>query len=251
MSTLTIAAHDLRAMFLSPLAWTVLAVVQLITAYLFLIQLDTFMVIQPRLAAVAGAPGVTDLVVAPLLGNAAVVLLLVAPLLTMRCISEERRSGSITLLLSAPVSMTEIVLGKYLGILGFMLIMVALMATMVLTLSAGTTLDLGKVAAGFLALTLLLGSFAAVGLYMSAIAPHPTVAGISGFGALLLLWIIDWAGQSEGQVSGLFGYLSMLRHYHALLKGLIHSQDVAYFLLVIATFLALSIRHLEGRRLSR
>jgi ABC-2 type transport system permease protein len=246
----TIAARELRSLFLSPLAWAVLAVVQFILAYLFLSQVDNYLVWQPRLAAVEGAGGVTDLIIAPVLADAAVVLLLVAPLLTMRTLSEERRNRTLSLLLSAPVSMTEIVIGKYVGVLSFFLILLALLALMPLSLLAGTELDLGKLAAGLMGLGLLLAAFVATGLFMSALTEQPALAAISTFGLLLLLWIIDWAGNSGHQASGLFAYLSMLRHYEMLLKGLVNSTDVSYYLLVIVLFLVLSIRRLDADRLS-
>ena len=246
---LTIAGRELRSLFLSPLAWAILATVQFIIAYLFLSQVDAYLMVQPRLAAVEGAPGVTDLVIAPMLGNAAIILLLITPMITMRVLSEERRNRTISLLFSAPVSMTEIILGKYLGVLGFFLILLAMIALMPLSLLAGTELDLGKLATGLLGLTLLLAAFSAIGLFMSALTDQPTIAAISTFGLLLLLWIIDWAGNSEAQVSGLFGYLSMLRHYETLLKGLLHSTDIIYYLLVTILFLGLSIRRLDADRL--
>jgi ABC-2 type transport system permease protein len=246
----TIAARELKSLFLSPLAWAVLAVVQFLLAYLFLAQVDNFMALQPRLAALEGAPGVTDLIVAPLLGDAAVVLLLVTPLITMRIFSEERRNGTLSLLFSAPVSMTEIVLGKYLGVLGFFLILLAMVAAMPLSLLAGTPLDLGKFGAGLLGLGLQLAAFSAAGLYLSALTEQPTVAAVSTFGLLLLLWIIDWAGNSGVQVSGLLHYLSLLRHYESLLKGLFNSADIIYYLLFILGFVGLSIRRLDAYRLS-
>jgi ABC-2 type transport system permease protein len=245
----TIAARELRSLFLSPLAWAILAVVQFIIAYLFLSAVDAYLMVQPRLAAIEGAPGVADLVIAPLFGNAAIILLLITPMITMRVLSEERRNRTISLLFSAPVSMTEIILGKYLGVLGFFLVLLAMIALMPLSLLAGTELDLGKLAAGLAGLTLLLAAFSAIGLFMSALTDQPTIAAISTFGLLLLLWIIDWAGKSEAQVSGLFAYLSMLRHYETLLKGLIHSTDVAYYLLITILFLGLSIRRLDADRL--
>jgi ABC-2 type transport system permease protein len=247
---LTIAARELRSLFLSPLAWSVLAVVQFIVAYLFLAQVDSFMTLQPRLAGLEGAPGVTDLIVAPLLGDAAIVLLLITPLITMRILSEERRNGTLSLLFSAPVSMTEIVLGKYLGLLGFFFILLAMLVAMPLSLLAGTPLDLGKLAAGVLGLGLLLAAFCAAGLYLSSLTEQPTVAAISTFGLLLLLWIIDWAGKGGAEVSGVLHYLSLLRHYEPLLRGLVHSTDVLYYLLFIFTFLVLSIRRLDADRLS-
>jgi len=250
MVIVTIALREFRSLFLSPLAWAILAVVQIIMAYMFRIQLDAFVQLQPQLAAREGAPGLTDIVVAPLLGNAAIVLLLIAPLLTMRLISEERRSQSLTLLFSAPVSMTEIILGKYTGIVAFFLVILALIVFMPLTLVlGGNALDMGKFAAGVLGLALMIASFAALGLFMSALTSYPGVAAVSSFGVLLLLWILDWAGGKETAASGLFGYLSLVRHYESFLKGVFNSADLLYYLLFIATFLVLAIRRLDADRL--
>jgi len=102
MMIFTLAQRELRTLFLSPLAWSILAVVQFILAYLFLSQLNEFLTLQPQLKVIEGAPGVTDLVVVPVYGSAAFILMMVVPLLTMRVISEERRSRSLPLLLSAP-----------------------------------------------------------------------------------------------------------------------------------------------------
>jgi ABC-2 type transport system permease protein len=245
----TIAARELKSMFLSPLAWAVLAVVQLILAYVFLVGLDNFMQYQAQLAMTPDAPGLTDVVAAPLFGTAAVVFLLVAPLLTMRLVSEEHRNRTLSLLFSAPVSMTEIVLGKFLGVAAFLLVMVLLTALMPASLLFGSALDLGKLAAGILGLMLVTLAFAAAGLYMSTLTTQPTVAAISTFGLLLLLWIIDWAGQTQERIGGVLTYLSLTRHYEALLKGLFNSADVAYYLLFITAFLILSIRRLDNERL--
>jgi ABC-2 type transport system permease protein len=245
-----LAVHELRRLFLSPLAWAILAVVMLILGYLFLVQVDAFLRFQPQLATVQGAPGVTEVVVAPLLSNAAIVLLLVVPLITMRLISEERRGQTLSLLFSAPVSLTEIILGKYLGVLGFFLIMLALIAVMPLSLLAGGTLDFGMVISGFLGLALLLASFGALGLFMSTLTAQPAIAAVSTFGALLLLWILDWAGETgRSGGGGLFGYLSLLRHYDPMLKGVFDSSDLVYYLLFILTFLVLSVRRLDADRL--
>ena len=152
---LNIALRELRSMFLSPLAWTVLAVSQLILCWIFFSQIDAFFSIQEEITTLANAPGVTDLVVAPLLEIASVMLLMISPLLTMRLISEERRNGTLTLLLSSPISISEIVLGKFLGIALFYLILVGMISLMPLSLMMGTDLDLGKLAAGLLGLLLL------------------------------------------------------------------------------------------------
>jgi len=247
---LTIALRELKNLFLSPLAWAIMAVLQLIVAYLFLIQLDTFMQLQPRLAGIEGAPGVTDIVVAPLLQTTGFLLLLIAPAITMRVFSDERRNRTLSLLLSAPVSMTEIVLGKFLGVTLFFLLLLAMLITMPLSLYAGTTLDAGKLAAGILGLALVLTSFAAIGVFMSSLTEQPVVAAISTLGLLILLWIVDWSGASQEQVSALFQYLSIKTHFESFLKGLFSTADVGYYLLLITTFLILSIRRLDQQRLT-
>ena len=250
MIIFSIAARELRSLFLSPLAWTILAVVQFILAYIFLAQIDVFLQVQPRLAALEGAPGMTELVIVPLFGNAAILLLLVVPLVTMRLISEERKAQTISLLFSAPVSMTEIIIGKYLGIMGFLFIMLGLITLMPLALLLGGALDGGMLLSGLLGLTLLLASFAAVGLFMSTLTAQPAVAAISTFGVLLLLWILDWAGSnSPGGIKGAFGYLSMLRHYELLLKGMFDSSDMIYYLLLVILFLGLSVHRLNADRI--
>lgn len=251
MMALTIAGRELRTLFLSPLAWSILGVIQILLGYMFLAQLDYYLNLQPRIAGMEDVPGVTDLIVVPLFGNAGVILMLVTPLLTMRLISEERRNKTLSLLFTAPVSMAEIILGKYLGVFGFMLVMVGMIAVMPLYLLAGGSLDMGKFLACVVALTLLLAGFAAVGLFISALSTHPTVAAISTFGALLLLWILDWTGSMEGNASGALEYMSMLHHYEALLKGLVSTMDLIYFVLFIVTFLVLSVHSLDNDRLQK
>jgi ABC-2 type transport system permease protein len=245
----TIAARELRSLFLSPLAWTMLAVVQVIIAYLFLAQVDFFLQIQPRLPQLPGAPGLTEIVVAPTLSSAALILLLVVPMLTMRLVSDELRNQTLSLLFSAPVSMSAIILGKYCGVLGFLFIQLLLIALMPCALLLGGSLDFGILASGLLGLFLLLAGFAAVGLFMSTLTAQPVIAAISTFGVLLLLWIIDWSGATAGKGAGVFGYLSMLRHYESLLKGVFNSTDVVYYLLLIVGFIVLSIRRLDSYRL--
>ena len=112
----------------------------------------------------------------------------------------------------------------------------------------GGNLDLGKLAAGILGLALVLAAFGAIGLFMSSLTRQPAVAAITSFGILLFLWIIDWAGSARDEGSALFAWLSLLRHYEGLLKGLIESQDLAYYLLLILVFIGLTIRRLDAKR---
>lgn len=171
-----IAARELRGLFHSPLAWSLLGVMQLIMAWTFLHQLDGFVQLQPKLASIPDVPGVTELVAVYVLSAAASLLMLFIPLLSMRLLSEEYRSGSFSLLLSAPVSMTQIVLGKYLGLLGFLGLALLLVILMPLSLLMGARLDWGLLAAAFLGLVLMSAAFAAIGLYISSLSRQPAVA---------------------------------------------------------------------------
>jgi len=179
-------------------------------------------------------------------------MMLVTPLLTMRLISEERRNKSLALLLSAPVSMTEIIIGKYIGMLGFAAIMIIMMTLMPLSLYFAGTIDGGLLFAIVLGISLLLAAFISIGLYMSSLTAQPTIAAMSTFGVLLMLWVIDWAGGKTSEAtSGLLEYLSMLRHFEAFTKGVFNSSDFIYYVLFISLFLILSIRRLDGDRLQR
>jgi len=244
----TIAGRELRSLFLSPLAWVILAVIQGLCAYFFLLYVDLFLQLQPRVAAAPTGPGITDIIVAPLYSTAATVLLLVVPLLTMRLVSEERRNQTLSLLISAPVSMTEIILGKFVGVFSFVLIMLILIALMPLSLLAGGSLDVGIWFSGLLGLILLLATFCSVGLFISTLTSQPTVAAIGSFGILLLLWILNLAG-TTGSGGELFTYLSILSHYQALLQGNFSSTDIVYYLLLTGLCLILSVHRLDADRL--
>ncbi len=242
-----IAMRELRSLFLSPLAWVMLGVLQVILALLFLLMVDQFAEFQTRLLGMQNAPGITEVVVAPLFSNAGVILLLIAPLITMRLISEERRNRSLSLLFTAPVTMTQIVLGKYVAALLFFMIVVVLMILMPLSLLAGGSLDWGLFAAAILGLVLLLSTFAAIGVFMSSLTQSPTVAAVATFGVLLLLWILDWSNAgSAGKV--VLTYISLTSHYQAFLKGVFDSADAAYYLLLTIAFLVLTVRRLDADR---
>jgi len=244
-----IGRREFSAMFQSPLAWVILAVIQFILGYMFLTNLDNFFLLQPQLMGLQNTPGVTDIVVAPLMQVAAIILLMVMPLLTMRSIAEEKRNRSLTLLVSAPLSMTEIVLGKFAGLMLFVLVLVSMLMLMPLSLYLGTTPDSGKLLSIYLGMLLLLGAFSAIGLYLSSLTENQTIAAVGSFGILLMLWIIDWLSESVTNGQSLLAYLSLLGHHESLLEGVFDSSDIAYYLLLITAFLGLTIRQLDRERL--
>ena len=250
MNVLAIAGRELRGLFLSPLSWVVLAITQAFVAYAFLVQLELFVQLKADLSALPGAPGLTAIVVAPSIKAAGMVMLLAAPLVTMRLVSEERRSGTLSLLMSAPVSMSEIVIGKYLGVMGFFAVAVLVITPTLLSLLAGGPLDYGLVASGLLGLLLLVASFAAAGLFMSTLTAHPAVAAVATFGLLLAMWNVDWAGTGANEgVRPLLAYLGITSHFNPMLQGVVDSADLVYHLLVVGTFLILSIRRMDAVRL--
>ena len=244
-----IAKQEFKTMFLSPMAWVILAALQTLLGYMFLAQLDNFYLLQPQLLQLKNTPGVTDIVVAPLFQLSAIILLMIMPLITMRCIAEEKRNRTLSLLISSPLSMTDIVLGKFFGLFFFVIVLVSLLMLMPLSLVLGTTLDFGKLFSIYLSMLLLLGSFAAIGLYLSSLTENQTIAAVATFGALLMLWMIDWLGDTVGDGQTVVAYLSLLRHHQNLLEGVFDTGDIAYYLLLIITFLVLTVRQLDRERM--
>jgi len=241
-----IAMKELRLLFASPLAWVVLAFLQGFFAWVFLTQLQSWLELQAQIAAQPGAPGVTQWVVAPLFATATIVLLMVVPLLSMRLVAEERRAQTLPFLLSSPVSITQIVLGKYLALLLFLGLAVGLIVLMAVSLLAAGRLDIGLLGANALGLLLMGGSFAAVGLYLSCLTAQPLIAAVGTFAVLLALWLINIATRDPDSLLHMF---SLMRHFENFSKGIVAIPDLAYYLVLIALFLFLSIRRLDGDRL--
>lgn len=167
----------------------------------------------------------------------------------MKLISEERQNGTLQLLFSSPVSMTQIVLGKYLGALLFFSLIILQISLMPLSLLLGANLDLGKFAAGMLAQFLNIAAFIALGLYMSSLSRQPGSAAVGTYGILIMLWIINIAGSANTGESNFFNYLSITHHSIQMLRGIVQTADLAYFLLFSFVFIVLSIRQLDAQRL--
>jgi ABC-2 type transport system permease protein len=166
----------------------------------------------------------------------------------MRLFAEERKSGSLTLLLSSPASLPEIVLGKFLGLGSFMLAALALLALMPLTLEFGTQLDLGRIFAGLLGLLLMMSAFGAAGLFVSTLTKEPTIAAVVSFGLLLLIWLLQILGNQPGVLGQVFTYLSLIGHFESLRRGIFNSADVLYYCLFTGLFLWLAVLRLDAER---
>jgi len=242
----TIANKELRSMFASPQAWVVLAFLQFVLALIFLKQIDSFLMVQAQLARTPNAPGLTEIAIVPMFGVASMVLLMSVPLLTMRLVSEERRNQTMAMLMSAPVSMTEIILGKFLAMVVFLALINLLILFMATSLLAGGTIDMGLLAANLAGLMLLGCSFAAIGLFISCLTTHPVVAAILSLAVFLGLWIINIAANDPQSWLHL---VSLLKRFEGFMNGSIAVTDLIYFGLLTATFIILSIRRLDSDRL--
>lgn len=245
LTTLAIARTEARRIFVSPLAWAVLAVMQAILGVVFLLLILEYAQ-NPR--GQDKYTGLADYIGGGLYSFATIVLLLIMPILTMRLFAEERKSGSLTLLLSSPVSLIQVVLGKFLGLSVFIFATIALLASMPLVLLVGSNLDLGRISAGLLGLTLLMMSLGAAGLFVSTLTKEPTIAAVGSFGLLLLFWMMQILGTQHGWIGDVLGYLALVSHFESMRRGIFNSADVVYYLLFTGLFLWLAVLRLDSER---
>ncbi|HEX5364060.1 MAG TPA: ABC transporter permease subunit [Gallionella sp.] len=241
-----IAMRELRSLFTLPSSWFIFAVLQFIFAWFFLARLEAFLEIQPQLAQLANPPGVTITIAAPMFNTIALLLMMLTPMYTMRLIAEERRNQTLQLLLSAPLSDRHIVLGKFLGMLLFMIALTISVPVMLYSLALGTSLDHGLMLSNAIGLLLLTASFAALGLYVSALTSQPVIAAIGALAAQVGLWLADIGASAPDSP---WHALSPLGHFQNFNAGLLSSSDILFFVLFTGGFLLLTIRRLHNNRI--
>ncbi len=236
-------------MWYTPIAWVLFAVALFILGLLLLILLNNFYNdVQAKLAGLEQAPGLTDLVIAPYMFWVAIVGILLVPLFAVRCATEERHFGSNLLLSSAPISATQIVLGKYIALLWLTLIYILISSSFALILGYFTPIDYGKIGAACLAAFLFIGSFNAAALFIANLTRVPIIATAGIIGFLLLMVMLHLSGSAAASSSELFLYLSNIPHLASLLSGSIDTTHIAYFLLFTVLFLTLCVRRLALSR---
>jgi ABC-2 type transport system permease protein len=229
------------------MGWVVLALLQFVFGTFFLIGVDQYFQTMSGAMRPEQRIGITAFVGQSVFGIASFVMLFAVPLLSMRLISEERRQQTLTFLFSAPLSITEVVLGKFLGLVSFLSIVIVFIAAMVSSMNLWTEVDFGYIFSNVLGLWLLVASFSALGIYVSSLTSQPVVAGIITFIALFALLILDHF--LAGDPTSTMAYLSLMRHFEPFSRGLLDTKDFAYFILFIITFLTLTIRRLDADRL--
>lgn len=242
-----IVRKELKSLFSSPMGWVVLALLQFVFGTFFLIGVDQYFQTMSGVMRPEERVGLTAFVGQNVFSIASFIMLFAVPLLSMRLISEERRHHTLPFLFSAPLSITEIVLGKFLGLVSFLSIVIVFAAVMMSSMNLWTDVDFGYIFSNILGLWLLVASFSALGIYVSSLTSQPVVAGIITFIALFALLILDHF--LAGDPSSTMAYLSLMQHFEPFSRGLLSSSDFAYFVLFIITFLTLTVRRLDADRL--
>ena len=243
-----IARNEWRRLFAQPLAWALLAATLAVLAYFFLLTLQGFLGLSPKLAGLPSAPGMTDLVALPLLRAVASVLLIVAPLLGMRAIAGERQSGTLALLQCSGIGATRIVLGKFIALCGFFAVLAALALAMPASLAIGTHPDWGRLCTGLLGLLLFAAALTAIAIAASSFTRQVVVAAIVALALNLVLWMLDAGARHEGVSSDFINYLALPTHLEPFLHGIVATVDVVYFALIVAVALTLAARRLDAER---
>jgi ABC-2 type transport system permease protein len=248
---LAIAGKELRGYFVSPIGYVLVGFYALLFGWFFYTLVAFFE--RQSMQMSAGGPGsamnVNQMLVAPLLMNATVIMLLVFPLITMRTYAEEKRSGTIELLLTSPLTDWQIILGKFLGALGLYAVMLAVTLVHVAILFVFGTPEWKPIATGYLGLLLMGGSFLSLGLFISSLTKNQIVAGMITFSVFLLLWVINWVSTFVGPtMQTVLNYLSITEHFDDFAKGIIDTKHVVYYLSFIAAGLFLTMKSVDSER---
>jgi ABC-2 type transport system permease protein len=234
-NTRAIAFKEFKSYLASPMAYVVTSIFLIATGFFFSISPSTY----------------TETSINGFLQAGVVLLLLFAPLLTMRLLSEERKLGTIELLLTAPVRDSEIILGKFLGSLGILTVMLALTLYYPLLLIIFGDPDMGPIATGYLGLLLLGYTALAIGIFASSLTSNQIVAAVVAIGILLTLYFVGFTASFLPEALGeVINYFSLSNYFPDFMIGIIDTRGIIYYLSITALFLFLAIRSLENSRWS-
>lgn len=249
--TLAIAAKELRSYLLSPMAWGLAAVFLCLSGLEFYHRLSLYGAQSAQwmqYSDVVGHGSVNRLVFEPTFYKVAMIHLLLVPMVTMGLLAEERRSGTLQLLLASPVRLGAVVLGKYLAAVALLTAMLLLTFYMPLLAWRFGALEWGLVGSTYLGLVLFSAAFAAWGLFASGVSETPLVAAMLSFGLLLGCWALGWAGQMGGNTAAVLTHLSVVTHLRGFLRGVVETREVVYYVSVGAFGLFLTHRALDASR---
>jgi ABC-2 type transport system permease protein len=247
---LAIVRKEWRGYFASPIGYVVIGMYALVFGYFYTIGLSWFIrqsMQAPQMG--AGPMNINQQMIRYVFLNSTIIFLFVVPLITMRTYSEEKRSGTIELLMTSPITDYQIVMGKFLGALSLYGAMLGITLIHIGVLFAYGSPEWKPILTGYLGLLLLGGCFVSVGLFFSSLTRNQIVAGMFTFAVLLLLWVIDWVGGFAGpSLEKLTAYLSLTGHLEDFLRGVIDTQHVVYYLSFITFGLFLTAKAVDSER---
>jgi ABC-2 type transport system permease protein len=243
---------EMANFFTSPIAYVVIASFLLISGFFFWANVSLMSLISLQAThnpMISEKINLSDLVIRPLVQNMSIVLLFLLPLLTMRLFSEEKKVGSIELLLTYPITDLGVLAGKFFAATALLLIMLALTASYSLILFVIADPDWGVFLSGYVGLILMGLAFISMGVFVSSLTENQIVAAAITFGTALMFWIISWTSTFAGETMGIIiRQLSILEHLDSFHKGIISLSDLSFFVLFSAFFLFLTLQSLEANR---
>ena len=247
----TLAQKELRAYFVSPIAYVLLVFFSLLFGYFYASSVSFVVQLSMGQFGMGGPQivNINEFMIRPLFGNTSVILLFMLPMLTMRSFAEEKRSGTIELLMTSPLTDFQIIIGKFLGAMALYALMLSLTLIHIGVLFWYGEPEWGSVLSGYLGLLLMGGSFISIGLAISSMTKNQIVAGVSTFAVLLLFWIINWMGDASGTTTqSVLAYLSILEHFDDFSKGVIDTTHLTYYVSFITLGLFLTAKSLDVSR---
>jgi ABC-2 type transport system permease protein len=246
---IAIADKELRSYFASPMAYIIIGFFALPFGVFFYLYLEAFLRQSMQMAQFGGNLNVNQQVIRYVLQNASVIILFVMPMITMRTYAEEKRSGTIELLLTSPVTDLQIIVGKFLGAVGLYIAMLLVTMLYIAILFVFGNPEWRPLIAAYLGLLLMGGAFLSIGLFISSTTDNQIVAGIITFVVFLLLWIVGWFSEGAGPVVGaVTKYLSVTEHFDDFSKGVIDTKDILYYASLITFGLFLTAKSVDTER---
>lgn len=243
---------ELYVLFASRIFYTVAFMFTLIGGYFFYSALAYYNIFSFQASQnpmMAKQLNIMDMVMRPFFGDISIVLLLLSPLLTMRLYAEERKSGTLELLFTYPLTDQTTLLAKWTAVMTAYIVLLAGTLPSVALLGYLGKPEWKPIFCGYLGLVLMGGSFMSLGILTSSLTENQIVAAVSSFGALLMFWIIGWARNLVGPGTGaFFEYISITKHLDTFTKGVLDSRDLIYYLLFISFFLFLTLRQMGSCR---
>lgn len=245
-NTITIASKEFRSYLTSPTAYIVICIFMFASGVCFTGQLFGLLIFTDSYYSLYNETSISGF-----LNYGSILLLLLAAVLTMRLLAEERKLGTLELLITAPLRDSEVILGKFLGSLGILAVMLVLTLYYPILLIIYGDPDIGPIVTGYIGLFLLGCTSLAVGIFASSLTSNQIVAAVVAVGILLPLWFIGFAAQpATGALGDVIGFFSLSHYFPDFMRGVIDTRAIIYYLSITALFLFLAIRSLENSRWS-